>query len=409
VLIVTWLHWASAARITAELVAAGVSVDVVCSAFHPILSVKGVSRRYRYAPMSPLQSLARAIERSAPDLIVAGDDFVIGHLQSLRGAGRQALAELIEHSLGPAESYEIIASRARFIAAAQSAGLDAPDCVEIATAAELRERLGDVGAPAFLKLDGTCGGEGVRLVREADDPAAAVASLHRAPGAFAAAFEQALRMFGPNRPHFRKKAPMLSLQKAVTGQPANCSAFAWRGEVLGVLSVVTLQTLHPFGIATIVRPVENLAMRNAAVSIARELKLSGFFGLDFILQDGGQQAWVLELNPRPTPISHFALGAGRDLVAALISTVEGRVQADRPVALQSDTNIAIFPHLLRRREAGAQQQDDWPVGQPQLVRAFARRRKIADFRALMMGDWLGAGAAADLPVRLSRSPGVAPN
>jgi hypothetical protein len=387
-----------------------VNVDVVCSNFHPILSVKGISKRYRYAPASPLQSLTRAIERSAPDLIVAGDDFAIGHLQALRGAGRREIAELIEHSLGPAESYEIIASRARFIAAAQAAGLDAPNCVEVATAAELRERLRDIGAPAFLKLDGTCGGEGVRLLREADDPAAAIASLHRTPGVFAAAVDHTKRRFGRTKPDHRQTAPMLSLQKAVTGQPANCSAFAWRGEVQGVLSVVTLQTLHPFGIATVVRPVENRAMCNAAVSIARELKLSGFFGLDFILQDGGQRAWVLELNPRPTPISHFALGAGRDLVAALIAKVEGRVQADRPVAFQSDANIAIFPHLLRRREAAApHQEDDWPVGQPQLVRAFARRRRVADFRARVTGDWLRADAAADLPVQLSRSSGIAPS
>ena len=172
-----------------------------------------------------------------------------------------------------------------------------------------------------------------------------------------------------------RKNAAISVQKAVTGQPANCSAFAWRGEVSGVLSVVTLQTLHAFGIATIVRPVENPAMRRAAVLIARALNLSGFFGLDFILQDGGERAWVLELNPRPTPISHFALGAGRDLVAALISKVNGRQQEDRPVAFQPNANIAIFPHLLRHRTAEMQQLDDWPTGQPQLVRAFARRQK----------------------------------
>ena len=40
----------------------------------------------------------------------------------------------------------------------------------------------------------------------------------------------------------------------------------------------------------------------------------------------------------------------------------------------------MFPHLLRRISAGAAQQDDWPVGQPQLIGAFARRRKFADYR-----------------------------
>jgi predicted ATP-grasp superfamily ATP-dependent carboligase len=393
VLIVTWLHWASAARIAAELVAAGVNVDVVCSAFHPILSITGVSRRYRYAPMSPLQSLARAIERSAPDLIVACDDVVIGHLQSLRGAGRQELAELIEHSLGPAESYEIIASRARFIALAQTAGLDAPDCAEVATAVGLKERLREFGTPAFLKADGTHGGQGVRRVREADDADAVFASMQPTPD-----------FFGDGLP---RRAPVLSVHKAITGQPANCCAFAWRGEVAAVVSVVTQETLHTFGVATVVRPVENAAMRHAAEVIARKLKLSGFFGLDFILQADGERAWVLELNPRPTPISHFALGAGRDLVAVLIAALGGRPQVERPVVFRLDSSVRVFPHLLRHRGGGETQlQEDWPVGQPQLIRAFARRRKLADYRNRIC-DWLGLRNSTAVPVHRSESTEMA--
>ena len=382
-------------------------MDVACTDFHPILCVKGISRRHRYAARSPLRSLTRAIERSAPELIVAADDIAIGHLQALRATGRPELAKLIEQSLGPSASYDSIASRARFIAAAQSAGVDAPDCAEIATADGLRGWLREFGAPAFLKLDGTCGGEGVTFVREADEAVVVFASLNRsasrarerAAGAFKASGRAALP---------RDKPPVISIQKAVAGQPANCSAFAWRGEVLGVISVVTLQTLHPFGIATVVRPVENHAMREAAVAIARELNLSGFFGLDFILQEGGQQAWVLELNPRPTPISHFALGPGKDLVAALISTVEGRARTDRPIGFQPGANIAIFPHLLRGRSAELEQQDDWPVGQPRLVGAFARRRKFAEYRALVR-NWLAPQKGAATPVELTRSSGTSRN
>ena len=327
---------------------------------------------YRYESGSPLRSLSRAVERSGPDFVVAADDIAVGHLQALRGAGRSDFAELIERSLGPSASYDTIASRAQFIAAAQAAGADAPDCAEIATADDLERLVVDFGAPAFLKLDGTCGGEGVIL--------AAKPTTRSPPSPRCTASPPAPTSWRRGRPtsgrpaSSRHQPPLISIQKAVTGQEANCSAFAWQGEVLGVVSVVTLQTLHQFGIATEVRPVENRAMREAAVAIARELKLTGFFGLDFILQDDGDVAWVLELNPRPTPISHFALGPGRDLVAALISKVEGRPQADRPIRFHLGANVAMFPHLLRRISAEPDQQDDWPVGQPQLVGAFARRR-----------------------------------
>lgn len=378
------------------MIAAGADVDVVCSDLHPIHSIRGLTKSYRYGRVWPLASLARAIDRSDPQLIIASDDIAVGHLQALVRTGRPELAALIERSLGPAESYEIIASRTRFSRTARLAGVDTPDCAEVASVAELTAWLGEFGAPAFLKLDETCGGEGVRLIREGDDLSGAITTLRQA-----AALPSA-----PDR--VRKNGPKVSVHKAVAGQPANCSALAWRGEVLSVLSVVTLQTLRPFGIATVVRPVDNPAMRDAAAAIARELNLTGFFGLDFILQDGGRRAWVLELNPRPTPISHFALGEGRDLVAALVSKLEARERADRPAAFPPEANVAIFPHMLRGGGGEAPQLDDWPVGQPRLVRAFERRRRFADYRALL-GDWFRPRKPADLLVQLTGSPGVSGN
>jgi carbamoylphosphate synthase large subunit len=408
VLIVTWQHWPSAARITAELIAAGANVDVLSSDLNPILSVKGISKRYRYRRAAPSRSLTRAIDHSEPQLIVAADDVAIGHLLSLRRTGPPDLAALIGHSLGPSESYETIASRARFVASAQSAGLDAPDCAEITTTSELEEWLHKFGLPAFLKLDGTCGGEGVRLVRTADEARAAFTSVSRHPDV-SGVFERETGVFKVRKSDARLlKTHGVSVQKAVMGRSANCSAFAWHGEVLSVVSVETLKTLHTFGVATVVRPVENRAMRHAAVAIAHELKLSGFFGLDFILHPDGDRASVLELNPRPTPISHFALGPGRDLVAALIAKLEGRAPVERPVAFRPNTDVAIFPHLLRKHDGEPQQQNDLPEGQPQLIGAFARRRKLADCRG-QLEKWLGARESADVPVQLCYSSEIAPH
>jgi hypothetical protein len=371
-------------------------VDVLCTDFHPVTSVKGISGRHRYRRAAAQPSLLQAIDRSAPEFIVALDDIALGHLQSLRRTGSRHLAELIERSLGPSETYDIVTSRVRFIAAAQAAGLDAPDCAEIATTAELETWLGEFGVPAFMKLDGTSGGEGVRLLREASEARAAFAAVSLNPGA-PGRFERGTGAFKLTKSDSGLPTKStVSFQKLVTGQAANCSAFAWQGTVLDVVSVLTLETLYTFGVATLVRPVENRAMRHAAVTIARELKLSGFFGIDFILQDDGNRAWVLELNARPTPVSHFALGPGRDLLAALISKVGGRPIVERPVSFRPDTDVAIFPHLLRDRDVGSERQDDLPIGQPQLVGAFTRRRQLADLRDQVqkrLGTGKSAGAA----------------
>ena len=84
VLIATWYRWPSAARMAAALIAGGVHVDVVCPHFHPIQTLKGLSRRFRFAISSPSRSLARAIERSKPAIILPCDDFALGELNRLR-------------------------------------------------------------------------------------------------------------------------------------------------------------------------------------------------------------------------------------------------------------------------------------------------------------------------------------
>jgi hypothetical protein len=43
-------------------------------------------------------------------------------------------------------------------------------------------------------------------------------------------------------------------------------------------------------------------MKAAAEIMARQLRLSGFLGFDFII-DRHDRAWLLEMNPRATPIA----------------------------------------------------------------------------------------------------------
>src|SRR5579863_8515201 len=209
-LIVTWLHWPGAARITAELAAAGADVDVLSSDFHPVHHVTGLGRQFRYDMFSPAASLARAIERSAPDLIIAADDVGIRHLQALRVSGDAEIAALIERSFGPAGSYDIIASRARFAEVARAAGADVPDSAPVASAAGPAEWMTKFGSPAFLKADGTFGGSGVRLVRHAGDAAAVFAAMDRAPSLMDA-FDQAarLRLFSKAGAWLHRRQPVL--------------------------------------------------------------------------------------------------------------------------------------------------------------------------------------------------------
>jgi hypothetical protein len=82
--------------------------------------------------------------------------------------------------------------------------------------------------------------------------------------------------------------------------------------------------------------VENEEMKFAAEKIASRLGLSGFFGLDFMIERGSQAAYLVEMNPRLTPPCHLRLGKGRDLVGAFSARLTGQAIADYPAVTQND-------------------------------------------------------------------------
>jgi hypothetical protein len=160
------------------------------------------------------------------------------------------------------------------------------------------------------------------------------------------------------------------VQAGVAGGPANCSAFAWRGDLQAIICVEAVRTLGEFGVATVVRAVENPAMEAAARALAKQLRFTGLFGLDFVVDKEAGRTWLIELNARPTPISHMAFGPGRDLVASMLSAVSGAPPVVRPANPMGAT-IALFPHCLRPGAAPDRAILDLPIDQPRLIRAFA--------------------------------------
>jgi predicted ATP-grasp superfamily ATP-dependent carboligase len=69
------------------------------------------------------------------------------------------------------------------------------------------------------------------------------------------------------------------------------------------------------------------------------LGLSGFVGFDFMIHAGSGQAYLLEMNGRPTPICYLALDGPTDMISALAEpfAVTRRVpNIDSPI-------VALFP------------------------------------------------------------------
>lgn len=385
VLLVDTNRWSLTARVAAALCSVGCRVGVLCpQPGHPITKLRGLTRAYPYAGGRPLKSLSKAIEEFDPEIVIPFCDRGVQHLHELHalaGNGyetgddnaKQArnLQIVIERSLGRASGFSVVSSRYELMRLASDEGIRVPRTLRVETEDNLRSWR--EAFPWLLKADGTWGGQGVREVQSVDQGKRALAELTARPGALSLAKQLILnRSRDWTLAHWRQKRGGIIAQAFVEGKRANCAAVAWQGEILAVIAVEVLHEDGPCQPAMVVRVVESKEMMHAAIRIARRLKLSGFFGLDFIIEDRTGDLYLIEMNPRCTPPCSVALGEGRDLIAAITAKLRDEAVHARPACTTND-KIAYFPNVLISNNHQVSRAEleaaylDMPSDQPELV------------------------------------------
>jgi hypothetical protein len=322
ILLVTTVHWPSAARLAGAFAGAGAEIAALFPPDHVIGKSRFVRQRHLYSPYFPQASLAAAVAEAQPDLIVPCDDRALEMLRTLHARTlKKSVAALIERSLGKIASYPVLTARSDFIASARAAGIAAPETIAVGNEDELDYALARLGTPAVLKSDGSWGGGGVAIVRSREAAREAFRRLSAPPSRARSLTRAVLRRDA----HFLRDAihpPRVAvcLQRFVPGRPATSAFACWKGRVLGTIHMDVLESRGATGPASVMRRSDCPQMEKAAVRIAERFGLSGLHGLDFVRDDRGQPH-LIEINPRATQACAFALGPGHDLVAALAGCV----------------------------------------------------------------------------------------
>jgi len=341
--------WPVSAHVAIALQGAGVRVAAAYPRHgHPLAKTSAVSARFPYHATSPLKSLTRAILQSRADWILPCDDRTVRHLQQLHaksvaeGSAGRPIADLIERSLGAPGAFPVVSSRAALLLAAQAEGIPIPEMVEVSNIEDLRSLGESKPFPWVMKVDGSWGGLGVKVVHNREE---AEACFHRMRAPLG--MLPMLKRLVVNRDPFWIEAwrkpmiPGITAQSHIQGRPANSVVFCCKGKVLAGIAVEVVAAQGVTGPATIVRIVDGRHMLDAAGALARRLDLSGFHGLDFMLEDTTGTAYLIELNPRCAMPCHLRLGSGRDLIGALYSELTGQ-SSNQPAPVAGDT-IAYFP------------------------------------------------------------------
>lgn len=317
-------------------------------------------------------TLLREIERLAPSIVVPTDDATILLLHAAgAAAARTGSAEVqaaLTRSLGEGRHAATIRSRKLLARLADGAGVRGPAFGVVHNEADALSFAAQHGYPVVLKEEDSVAGMGVTISKDEAELRAAVAR------------------YGANPASLREG---VLAQTFVKGRTAMRCLVAQKGRVLAGISAIKLETWPgPQGPSTCVEVFEHAEMSAAASAVIAALGYSGFASLDFMIDDDGR-AFLIELNPRPTPIAHLGERFGSCLGRALLTAL-GVEPAVAPPAVALPSRVALFPQEWVRDANSPHLQagvfHDVPWDEPDLVEAYVAmargQMRFAGYRAL---------------------------
>jgi hypothetical protein len=234
--------WPSAARLMIEFSKVGCVVSIVCPVYgHPSQKVRVDHRKFPYKPLTPLDSLAHAIEAAKPDIIIPCDDLGVRHLHQLYSSKRAQDASVVDipalivRSLGPPESYPIVGSCYLLLKISREEGIRTLDTRVIDDLDALKQCPPSQSFPWVLKADGTTGGCGVRIAHTLQEARHHFADLRRSIGLMRLIKHMILHrnlILERQWNDLRRIRPAVVAQSFIRGSPANCAVICWKRKVL---------------------------------------------------------------------------------------------------------------------------------------------------------------------------------
>jgi formate-dependent phosphoribosylglycinamide formyltransferase (GAR transformylase) len=403
ILLATTGQLASTARLAMELHEAGARVSLIAPNNHPARSLDLLAECVTYRALAPRSSLQQAILRLQPDMIIPCDERTVRDLHAIwRDTQHQDLKQLIERSTAPPENFRTITSRAALLELAQGQGARVPASMPLRDSTDLQRWTEENAAPFVLKADGSWAGFGVRIISDASAAKEAYQQMTRPASGRLAVRESVLEgnHFGV-RPWLRRERPTMSVQGYIDGWPANIGVACWQGEVLAAVCAESVATTSATGPSTVARIIHNAEMIDTAKRVVMALGLSGMIGFDFMIEAATGAAYLIEMNPRNTPICAVRLGPGRDLAEALVARLASRPVRERPPRTERDI-VVFFPDTWREDPANHMLRSgyhDVPWEQPDLVRILMRperRERYWIFRRLRR-VWLRMNGSSGSP------------
>ena len=376
--------WPGVGRLPHALQAAGFEVGVVCFEDSCLAATRF---RDRFFPWRPgcrrggaiLRRLKTIVDEWHPDFLVPADDptvvFLARAFARLKSADR--LASLLRFSLGNPAALLEATNKHGVLERARRCGIRAPRSRPVSSESEALTFARENGFPILLKQSFGWAGVGVAVCRDEAEAAVVWRNWHRRPAWKRRFYAWRNRVRGRELgSRWLPVDKVVVASQFIAGKPAMCLATAFEGQVLASLTALKEKCFPgELGPSSVVRFIPNEEMRRAAEKLVAAWGLTGFIGFDFIMDSHGD-AWLIECNPRPTPISHLGARLGEDLCAALYCRLVR--QPPPPMKPGPELVVAHFPQeWLRDPDSPflTKSFHDVPADDPGLMRRLSRLGK----------------------------------
>jgi hypothetical protein len=325
-------------------------------------------------PMEWLFALLQFVKTVSPQMLVPCDEMAIRLLFSLildppRGLDSELKARIVStvtDSLGDPRFYAVSIDKTMLPAAAEAMGVRVPPYGIAASVQEAIERAAALGYPAVLKRRFGFAGQGVEIVSTRDELIAA-----------------AQRLLQPDQLDLGElRRPQLLVQKFITGPHLSQSIVALQGVPLESFAHERFAATRPVkGQTTVVRFVRSPETREFSDRLCREFNMSGFFSIQFIVDERTGQAHLLEINRRLITHMHLGERVGRDLGRALFAALSGQPAPRGSVEDEIEGEaVVVFPREWLRDPQSPHLSEfpvDIPWDEPELVEAMLAMRHEA--------------------------------
>jgi hypothetical protein len=376
VLLIAASRLPSTARLAVELHRSDATVSLVVPPGHPARVLRFFREVAVHSLWRPWKLLEKCLRRWRLDAIIPCDERTVRDLHELHAhTGDTAIRAMIERSLGAPETFSTVCSRDRLLSLARALKIRVPESMAVPDQHALDAWLRRESAPFVMKADGSWSGLGVRIISDKAVAHQVWQQMQQPNGLYKAMRELLMEWDASGlRSWPRGDRPVLSAQSYVNGFPANIGIACWQGEILATTCAVAVATLSATGPSTVVRIIQNSEMVDAATSIVQTLGLSGLIGFDFMIEAATGFSYLIEMNPRVTPICTIPLGRGHDLPESFVAGLAGRAPQDRPPRTDQEI-IVYFPDTWQQDPSSHLLQagfHDVPWDEPELVRRLMK-------------------------------------